>query len=464
LGQTNAAAISQQRGDEIALKWQEAANQALQVGNYQSSLTHSNMLISHKIFEAWAWNIRGCCLFRLKEFSDALSSFNRALEFSEYSSSPVVLYNKASCLSNLKRYQEAQDYYEKALQQNLDHEAARQAGTDYLKTLPQSLFDSQEYREALSYCDQLIFHKIFEAWAWNTRGNCLYRLKEYNEALSCYNRALEFPESSTDYILLSNNAGCLEALETYRMALDYYEKSLQLNPEFEIARQGRIRVLKSLIRSLFEAQEYQKAIPYTDILISQDVSGAWLWNERGCCLFALQKYNDALSCYNRALEFRDGSTDFVVLCNKADCLSKLNDYESALVWYDKAEQLYPRYVRAIKGKAEMLAAIKNRRRTLIGQIIVTVIPVSLMLLFLIALAHKKPTIEPRPEFPRISKEPVKVSAAKNNIPAPHSLHSHRLPLEEPYWSYNFTKLRYEIQEKTTNIPGNHPSKEPERYY
>ena len=249
--------VSKQEVEGVANEWPEKVLQAERLGDYRRAIVYCDELISRKAFEVWAWNVRGNCLFALKEFDDALTCYDRALEFPESASDHVLLSNKAGCLEALKRYQTSLEYYEKALQSNRDYETAREGWARVLRFLTQNVYDSQEYRKCLSYCDKLISHKASEVWAWNMRGNCLYALKEFNDALSCYDRALEFLESSNDHIIIYNKANCLLTLKRYEDAVAFFRKALDINPNYVDARQG----LRQAENILWWDRSFWKTIP-----------------------------------------------------------------------------------------------------------------------------------------------------------------------------------------------------------
>jgi tetratricopeptide (TPR) repeat protein len=93
---------------------------------------------------------------------------------------------------------------------------------------------------------------------WNDEGNSLLSDGRYDEALICYDRALEL--NPNDAVTLGNKGAALLSLERYDEALEFFDISLELDP-----------------------------------------NSAWTWNERGVCLSWLGRYDEALICYDRAL-------------------------------------------------------------------------------------------------------------------------------------------------------------------
>jgi tetratricopeptide (TPR) repeat protein len=53
------------------------------------------------------------------------------------------------------------------------------------------LYLGGRYEEALTWCERSLNENDENAFAWNTRGNVLYKLSRYDEAEASYSRAIE---------------------------------------------------------------------------------------------------------------------------------------------------------------------------------------------------------------------------------------------------------------------------------
>jgi ribosomal protein S12 methylthiotransferase accessory factor len=75
---------------------------------------------------------------------------------------------------------------------------------------------------------------------FNLRGFCYYQLKQHNESISAFERAIELdPGSAIDYANIGSN---LRELGHKEEALRLYHMALELDPDIEFARDNVIRL------------------------------------------------------------------------------------------------------------------------------------------------------------------------------------------------------------------------------
>jgi tetratricopeptide (TPR) repeat protein len=102
---------------------------------------------------------------------------------------------------------------------------------------------------------------IQAAQANNIKGLALFNLRQYQEALACFEKALELRPS---YIEAINNKGLVYlAIGDYNKAIECFNQSTDLNP-----------------------------------------SDATIWNNKGLAFHVLRKYEDAVASYDRAIILR----------------------------------------------------------------------------------------------------------------------------------------------------------------
>ncbi|MCL0095055.1 tetratricopeptide repeat protein, partial [Dehalococcoidia bacterium] len=159
--------------------------------------------------------------------------------------------------------------------------------------------------------------------AWNEKGDALYDLKKYEDAIHCYDTILQIKPKRADVWL--RKAFALRKLGKYQDAIDSFDKALKIDAKFSRA-----------------------------------------WEGKGDALCELGKYEDAINCYDKALQARPGSITgrgffkritlrkqdeddawFLkfwlsnIWCKKAQALAKLGKYEDAIDCYDKAIEIDP---------------------------------------------------------------------------------------------------------------------------
>jgi len=94
---------------------------------------------------------------------------------------------------------------------------------------------------------------------WNNKGNALNKLKRYEEAIECYDKAIELNPNNPDYWNIKGNA--LMKLKRYEEAFECYDKAIELNPNNPI-----------------------------------------YWHIKGLVLYSLKRYEEAKKCYQKARE------------------------------------------------------------------------------------------------------------------------------------------------------------------
>ncbi|MDY7003212.1 MAG: tetratricopeptide repeat protein, partial [Cyanobacteriota bacterium] len=125
------------------------------------------------------------------------------------------------------------------------------------------LASESKYEEAISAYDKALEFKPDKDAAWNNQGIALLILGRYEQAISAYDKALEFKPG--DYQAWNNKGIALLILGRYEQAISAYDKALEFKPG-----------------------DYQA------------------WNNKGIALLILGRYEQAISAYDKALEFKPG--------------------------------------------------------------------------------------------------------------------------------------------------------------
>jgi len=200
------------------------------------------------------------------------------------------------------------------------------------------IFHSQEkYIEAIKCYDNSL-DVCPELGPWYFKGNALYLLGKYEDAIYCYNKELEkYPD---DIANLSEKGCCLCALGNYKEGIKCFDKVLKLDPGNNTARQNKELAIKDL----------NKESPK---VIAQSQTADELGNE-GTVLTNLGKYEEAVKCLNAALHSNPDSADLWL--NRGICYFNLKDYKKALESFSKYTKLTNIDLRTID-KSEKMAEI-----------------------------------------------------------------------------------------------------------
>ncbi len=244
-----------------------------------------------------------------------------------------------------------------------------------------NLTDNEDYVTALQYAEKLI-EKRGQVQDWILKGDCLNKLKRYEEALASCEKAIELDPNYTEAwemrgwvlgnferyeealascdkaIELDSNyerawarrGSVLNNLKRYEEALEAYNKAIQISSNYE---QGWTRLGYSLIN----LKRYQEALASYDKAIEINPNYEYTWSMRGLVLKDLKRYEEALASYDKAIEINP-NYEFA-WSMRGSVLNNLNRYEEALASCDKAIEINPNYENAWAMRGSVL---KNLNR------------------------------------------------------------------------------------------------------
>ena len=172
--------------------------------------------------------------------------------------------------------------------------------------------------------------KELEIWEWINKGVSLDNLGRYEEAIRCYEKALELDPS--DDAAWHNKGGSLHHLGLYEEAIICFDKALELDAHNEKTWNNKGALLNFLNR-------YDEAIPCCDRALELDPRDGPAWYNKGVSLHGLGRYEEAISCYNNALELDPRL--WAAWHNKGNNLDSLGRHDEAIRCYDEALQLDP---------------------------------------------------------------------------------------------------------------------------
>jgi tetratricopeptide (TPR) repeat protein len=286
--------------------------------DYVSALAYAEKLVTSR-GEAKDWWLNGLCLNSLKRYDEALECLDKAIEID--SNYKIVWHQRGEVLYHLERYDEALVSYDRAIKLDASYPRAWGNRGNVLKNLTR-------YDEALVSHDRAIELDANDQWAWCMRGDVLDNLKRYEEALVSYDRAIELDANYKWAWALRGIV--LNYLERYEEALVSYDRAIELDAHYQLIWYFRGIVLNSLKR-------YEEALVSFDREIELDANYNWVWASRGNALNYLERYEEALVSYDRALEL--DANNSLVWGLRGHVLKNLKRYEEALESYDRALEL-----------------------------------------------------------------------------------------------------------------------------
>jgi tetratricopeptide (TPR) repeat protein len=191
-----------------------------------------------------------------------------------------------------------------------------------------ALFKGGSYEDALKCYEKAIQLSPSYADAWYGKANALGIQGKYEESIACLDKVLKIDPSNL--AALNNKGAALFELRRYEEALACYDESIKKDPVYSVPWANKAEVLIKLGKNSEALDCAQKSL---DI----DSSDAFAWNIKGKALTALGKYTEALDCFVRSIEL--DPQDAEVWNNKGIVLEKLGQSSEANNAYDKAKEL-----------------------------------------------------------------------------------------------------------------------------
>jgi Flp pilus assembly protein TadD len=174
------------------------------------------------------------------------------------------------------------------------------------------LYNQERYQEAIEWYDKALAIDPNYTRALNGKGNALLNLEKYQEAIEWYDKALAIDPNYTRAFYNKGNA--LNRLERYQEAIEYFDKALAIDPNYTRALNGKGNALLNL-------EKYQEAIEWYDKALAIDPNYTRALNGKGNALNGLEKYQEAIEWYDKALAIDPNNAD--VSSNKALALANL---------------------------------------------------------------------------------------------------------------------------------------------
>jgi tetratricopeptide (TPR) repeat protein len=165
------------------------------------------------------------------------------------------------------------------------------------------------------------------------RGLSHYHLEEYDDALA----PLEEAEKAgmTGSPLPFYQGLCLLGKEEPRQALPYLQKALSRGPSSE----DHFHVLFYIAHAYKEMEDFSNALAYCAKAEEFKPNNYELWNLKGFCHFKQRNHDEAIACFEKAIEIDPKSG--IDYANIGSNLRDKGDTDGAIAMYEKALSLDP---------------------------------------------------------------------------------------------------------------------------
>jgi tetratricopeptide (TPR) repeat protein len=306
-----------------------------------------------------AWSSKGTALYNLGRFEDAIVSYEKAIEImpdyhDAWAGRSDALYNLEQmeewnidvdlAIVDLAPDREAQLEENEELLFNSeplneeipleDAESVEQSWHDWENLMDELIPDDTEVVETLTVQDDHDYDP-----GWFDRGIDMYGLGRLEEALICYDHAIEI--GPLDYKVWYNRGVVLGQMGRSKEAIASYNQVTQIKPDFHAVWIDKGVVEMQLGLPMEAIASWDKALE-----IQPDFYLAWY--NRGVALENLGCRKDAIASYDKAIEIQP---DFhLAWYNRGVALFYLGRFEQAIASYDRALEIKLDYWEAWIGR------------------------------------------------------------------------------------------------------------------
>src|SRR6476661_996275 len=198
-----------------------------------------------------------------------------------------------------------------------------------------TLYNLSRFKEALAAYERAITLRPDYAEVWQEKAKTLYKLKKYQESQAAYDRAIEL---KPEYLEAWTGRGyALEKLQQSQEAIASFDNALKIQPDYAAAWEGRGQAYQKLKQYDRAVESYEKAVE-----IKFDNYEAWY--NLGNVFLELNKYDRAVESYEKAVEIK--FDNYEAWYSKGIALLKMRRHEEAVEAYEKAVKLKHDYYQA----------------------------------------------------------------------------------------------------------------------
>ncbi len=296
---------------------------------------------------------RGFDLFKNKKFNEAIAEFDVAIQIKPGFYQAYT--NRGNAKLELHEFSEAIEDYTKAIGLKSPNIGSIYYNRGY------TLYMKGDYEKAITDLENAAKNKFINQKVYYYTGVCYYNLKKYQPSIAAYDKALQLnPQYAyalndrgsakrqvgdlegavSDYLeairveqnaIFYNNLGsAYRKMKIYDEAIDAYETSVSLKPDYHIA-------YNNMGSTKYEIADYKGAIEAYNKAISIKADYASAYNNLGTVLYVIEDYKGSLEALNKAISL-DPNYAFAYF-NRANAKEMLKDTKGALDDWKKAKDL-----------------------------------------------------------------------------------------------------------------------------
>jgi tetratricopeptide (TPR) repeat protein len=276
-------------------------------------------------------------LFKIGKYDDAIAKYQEVLK--QNPTDPAVHFNigatyqaKRDLDAAITQYRQAinldpkNDDYKKALQ------AAYQQKADPVVAQAVQKYNAKDYASAIDLYLQAITFLPKNAGLWYNLASAYYAREQYDKARDSYKKALDLdPKGQSDDLYLMSVID--EHYDRGQAALDGYQAYLAASPngQFSPRAKERIKALNTNIKDTIKIKSE------TEIAQIKEAEDSY---RKAIDLQKLQKYDEAVALYQKAINLQPKNPDYVYALGTL--FQDKKEIDIAINWYKQAMELDPK--------------------------------------------------------------------------------------------------------------------------
>ncbi|WP_058486696.1 tetratricopeptide repeat protein [Defluviitalea phaphyphila] len=300
-------------------------------GNYKEALYYFEQSIEKDKRFIKAYYYKALTLYQQDEEEEALKELEKAMNINYNSMLDEFYELKGKILSCLGKIEDSIAAYKKAI----EYKPQNEKKASYYYLLGEELKKLQKYEEAIEYFDKAIDRDSVMVDAYISKSDALIELEEYEKAMEECDKALEIDTNSAKAYGKKVKA-LINLGKTYE-AKKLLQKGLEIDSEDP-------EMLFFKYQFLVSARKYKKVLeeiqnPINSKRVKKENYLDKFYALKAWCLLKSKQYEEAVNTYKKAIEHNPKEAYYYNDLGVA--LSKLKNYEEANKYIEKGLELDP---------------------------------------------------------------------------------------------------------------------------
>ncbi len=298
----------------------ESGNKYLQENDYQLAINQYDMALDTDANNPDALLGKAKALLGLKNHNEAIDLLKQAINNND--SVPDAFLELGKIHYKFGNYSAAEKAFSTGLQESPNHPQLQYYYGASLYQLDQLENSEYELNKALELGDSTAYLFYFLSRIDYQRDSLAAAMKKIDIAIDKNDKIPRFYLAKGDIY---------NAMGDYLWASLQYSTALRLNPAYLNARFARAEAYLS-------NEKYILALADLRNVVASDPDFAPAWEDKANCEYALEKYDDAVKSYTKALEL---STDYTLLNKRALAYQALGKFKAAIHDLKTLTDMYP---------------------------------------------------------------------------------------------------------------------------